>query len=131
MRAFQRPQQLLAFWERRFSRVHAPDTLIQTGACAVELPDTRRRRCWWGRGRGVCPLPLCRVCMCVGDMMHSPDCKHTLSGVYREREEAISQARDPYADHPAWLRRNYLRKLRTRRQPVARNLPRDNDRSYH
>ena len=51
------------------------ETLIQTGACAVELPDTRpadgggRRRCWWGRGRGVCPLPLCRVCMCVGDMI--------------------------------------------------------------
>ena len=47
----------------------------------------------------------------IYDMMHSPDCKHTLSCVYREREEAISQARDPYADHPAWLRRNYLRKL--------------------
>ena len=44
------------------------------------------------------------VCVCVGDMMYSPDCKHTLS-VYIAREKRLlsSQARDPYADHPAWL----------------------------
>ena len=40
----------------------------------------------------VCRVCVC-VCVCVGDMMYSPDCnsKHTLSGVYREREETIVQ----------------------------------------